>query len=335
MSPSAAVTGTFPRSAPARVGAVILNYRSTDDTLAALASLLAGDCLDLSVIVADNTSAEQADPELAGRLPGRVRYLPTGRNLGYAAGNNLAIAEHLDAGVEYILLLNPDARVQQDTLGRLLTTARQNPQAGFVGPRLLDGDRPGRIVQSDGGRIDWERGAAPVHLHVHKPADTLGSEVAEVDYVTGSCVLISRRVLEDVGLLPEDYFLYFEETDFSVRARRRGWLSLVDRAALARHHRRSTGEVPSLPYLYYLTRNRGIFATRHLGDPAALDRAYADLDRRFLGPWRKRVAAAAPELVADFDNVVAMAKNDASQGRTGECAELRRFQRQGVPGWSD
>lgn len=330
----AALAQPLPRSAATRVGVVILNYHSTDDTLAALASLLAGDCLDLSVIVADNTSGEQADPALAAQLPSRVRYLPTGGNLGYAAGNNLAIAEHLAAGVRYVLLLNPDARVEPDTLGRLVATADRNPQAGFVGPRLLDGDRPGRIVQSDGGRIDWGRGAAPVHLHVHSPADTLGEGVAEVDYVTGSCVLISRRTLEDVGLLPEEYFLYFEETDLSVRARRRGWLSLVDRAALARHHRRSTGEVPSLAYLYYLTRNRGIFATRYLDDPAAFDRAYADLDRRFLAPWRKRVAAAAPELLDDFDKVVAMAKNDASRGLTGESAELHSFRRQGVAGWS-
>lgn len=313
---------------------MILNYRSTQDTLAALASLLAGDCLDLSVIVADNTSPEQADPDLVGRLPNRVRHLPTGGNLGYAAGNNLAIAEHLASGVDYVLLLNPDARVEPDTVGRLLATARQHPYAALVGPRLLDGDRPGRIVQSDGGTIHWARGAAPVHLHVHKPADTLGGGVAEVDYVTGSCVLISRRVLEDVGLLPEDYFLYFEETDYAVRARRRGWVSLVDRDALARHFRRSTGEVPSLAYLYYLTRNRGIFASRHLDEPSAQASAYADLDRRFLAPWRTRVAAVAPELLDDFDKVVAMAKNDASHGRTGERAELRDFQRQGVPGWS-
>jgi GT2 family glycosyltransferase len=323
-----------PVGATARVGATILNYHSTTDTLAAVASLLNGDYLDLAVTVVDNGEPAECDPELAAKLPPRVRYLPAGANLGYAAGNNLAIAEFLSAGLDYVLIMNPDARLEPGTLSGLLAASRKVPSAGFIGPRLLDGELPGRVIQSDGGRIDWARAGAPIHLNVGKPADTIADTLTEVDYVTGACVLVNRRALDEVGLIPEDYFLYFEETDLAVRAARRGWKSLVARSVVAHHHRRSVSEVPSRAYLYYLTRNRGLFASRFLdgGDP--VQRAYADFDKHFLGPWRKRIERDRPDMLESFDAVVALAKRDAYAGVSGPSAELLNHHKQGVPGWS-
>jgi GT2 family glycosyltransferase len=334
VEPGSRIASAGPLGSPARVGATILNYHSTADTLAAVASLLNSDYLDLAVTVVDNGEPDGLDPELPAKLPQRVRYLPAGANLGYAAGNNLAIREFLDAGVEHVLILNPDAQLEPKTLSGLLNASRKAPTAGFIGPRLLDGGLPGRIVQSDGGRIDWSRAGAPIHLNVGKSADTVTEALTDVDYVTGACVLVNRKALDEVGLIPEDYFLYFEETDLAVRAAQRGWKSVVDRRVVAWHYRRSVSDVPSRAYLYYLTRNRGLFASRFLPGTEPVQRAYADFDKHFVQPWRKRIERDRPDMVELFDAVVALAKRDAHAGRTGQCVELTNHHNQGVPGWS-
>jgi GT2 family glycosyltransferase len=320
------------RDPDAVVGVVILNYDSAKDTLAAIDSLLASAYLNLRIVVVDNDSNELDRKALRDRLPTTVEYLAPGRNLGYAAGNNLGIAHLLDQDVDYVLILNPDARVGPDTVAGLIAASERVPDAGMIGPRLLHGNS--ESIQSDGCVIDWGRAGATSHINAGGSARPTSAETAVVDYVTGACVLAPRRLFEDAGLLPEDYFLYFEETHFAVTARRRGWLSVVDRSVIARHHRRSTGAVPSRAYLYYLTRNRGIFAARFVPGERAVDEAYADLQQGFLKNWRARVATAEPRLLTLFDEVVDLAQRHGRSGVTGACEQLDRYSIDGVPGWA-
>lgn len=314
------------------VGVVIVDYDTPDDTLDAIRSLLLGGYLNLRVVVVDNNPQEGKGERLRDRLPGTVSYLTAGGNVGYAAGNNLGIGRMLEAGVDYVLVLNPDARVKHDTVAGLIAASERVPDAGLIGPRLLHGDRSG-VIQSDGGSIDWDRGGATSHLNGGRPSLQVSATTAVVDYVTGACLLLPRRMLEDVGSMPEDYFLYYEETAFALAARRRGWLSVVDRSVVAVHHRRSTGAVPTRSYLYYLIRNRGIFASRFAPGESPVDRAYQDLADGFLKNWRARVELAEPRLLAAFDEVAELAQRHGRTGITGPCPELDGYSVDGVRGW--
>lgn len=312
---------------------MILNYDSPDDTLEALDSVMRSAYTDQHVVVVDNNTSGDARAALRSHLPPMVSYLTPGQNIGYAAGNNLGIEYLVERGVDHVCVLNPDARVMFRTIGDLVAAATVHKDAGIVGPRLVHGGSNPATVQSDGGLVDWSRAGATVHVNGGARLDSLKGGVAEVDYVTGACALFSRRMIEDVGTIPEDYFLYYEETDYALRAKKAGWACVVDRDIKALHYRRSTGSVPSRAYVYYMTRNRAVFARRHLTETGAVERAYADLDATFLNPWRDRIGERIPPLTEVFDLVVKIAKEHGERGRTGRYVDLNNYQVEGIAGW--
>jgi GT2 family glycosyltransferase len=313
---------------------VVLNYDSPEDSLEAVASLLRSTYLDQHVVVVDNAVDRSAQDWLKDRLPDSVSYLPMGENAGYAVGNNRGIAFLMDGGVDYVCVVNPDARVGSSTVEGLVRAADRSRDAGFVGPRLIHGGSNPVMVQSDGGHVDWSRGGATRHVHGDTRIERVPAGVGHVDYVTGACVLLRRAMLEDVGFIPEEYFLYYEETEHALRAARRGWTSIVDRDVQAHHFRRSTASVPSRSYIYYMTRNRAVFAQRNHGADDVVERALADLDETFLVPWAARVAERLPNLSDTFAEVVSVAKQHGRMGSTGRFEDLAKFAVDDVPGWT-
>lgn len=308
-----------------RVYAVVLNHRHSRDALRAVASLFESTPRP-SIVVVDNGSPPRQLEVLRSGLPADVSFVESGENLGYAGGNNLGIAVALRAGADFVWILNADVVVEPEALGLLLATAASHPQAGIIGSRVLHGR--GEEIWFNGGAIVWSRGGATRHLGMGK-ADTevpaLGPSV--VDYITGAAMLVRSEVFADAGLLPEDYFLYFEETDFSVRARLVGWWAMLEPRSRVRHFKRSSGALPQPYFVYYFIRNRIVFGTRYTGWPAA--RIVAD-QQRFIESWRRRVKERAPEWLPVYERLVQMAIEDGTAGRVGRRKEIEE-----VPGPSD
>lgn len=308
------------------VGTVVLNYRSTEDTVRCVDSLRTSSQLDQLVVVVDNDEDGPATTELRSRVGNGVDVLCTGDNLGYAAGNNIGIRHVLARRPDFVWILNPDAEVEPETLERLLAAVEEHPDIGVVGPRILHGEsRPPRIW-FDGGVVDAARWGATWHRHAGRPEATVPpTGPVDVDYVTGASMLVRRAVLDRVGLIPEHYFLYFEETEFCLRVREAGWRTMVDPRARMHHHKRSSGAVPTPYYLYYMTRNRMHFAQRNFG--GEIDAVLADLREVFLDPWRRKVEQNAPGWTATFDEIVDLAVRDARAGVLGRRREVEQFPR--------
>jgi GT2 family glycosyltransferase len=302
----------------ARTGVVVLNYKNSDDTLACLDSLERSDDLDLDIVVVDNGPDGPEFAELRSGVGRRGETIASGGNLGYAAGNNIGITRVLDRGCDYVWVLNPDTVVEPQTLPILHEHLATVPECGVVGPRILLSGPLARIW-FDGGLIDRAIGATR-HLNAGKLAADVEPEVIDVDYVTGASMLVRRSMIEEVGLIPEQYFLYYEETDWCVRAQRAGWRTMVDQHARMIHHKRSSDALPRPYYLYYMTRNRVLFAEDCLGVDG--EAALRDLDEHFLAPWRARVAAHEPSLVSAFDEIVDLAKADGRARVTGERSDI-------------
>ena len=167
------------------------------------------------------------------------------------------------------------------------------PDCGVVGPRIVHPAAPGtpETVWFDGGVVDEAKAGETRHLHQGREVAKVAAPIArDVDYVTGASLLTRRTVLETVGLLPEDYFLYFEETHWCRDVRRAGWRVMVEQRARMVHHQRSSGAMPSPYHLYYMTRNRYLFVERALGGDG--EAALAQLEGKWLKNWRRKVAAA-------------------------------------------
>src|SRR5918994_2754867 len=203
---------------------VIFNYASWPLTLRCVESLYATDYEDFEVVIVDNDRPEP--PE----IPHPARVIRNRENLGFARACNQGISA---SSGDLLVLVNPDALVERDFFGRIEAFFEVNPAAGVAGPRVLDTD--GRVQLSARRELSMVSGLLgrtslltrlfPSSTLVKKqfPAVTESTGPTAVDWVSGACMVVRRRALEQVGPLDERFFMYFEDADLCRRVREAGW----------------------------------------------------------------------------------------------------------------
>jgi N-acetylglucosaminyl-diphospho-decaprenol L-rhamnosyltransferase len=241
----------------ARILVVTVNYRTPELALRCLESVartrksLPG----LEAVVVENASGDGSADLLRAGIARRgwgqwARLLVSPTNGGFGAGNNMAIREALAGGAppDAFLLLNPDASLDPGALESLADFLASHPRAGIVGPRteIGRGNPRGTAFRFPGVLNSLDEG---LHLGLvtrllarWQLAPPPAREAHRADWVSGGCMLIRREVLQEVGLFDEDFFLYFEEVDLSLRAARAGWESwYVPGATILHESGASTG----------------------------------------------------------------------------------------------
>lgn len=246
------------RDAPtaSSVAAVVLNFRTPDQTWLSVRSLQTSFTPPGRILVVDNGSADGSVQALEGRLTD-VDILANAVNLGFPGGCNVAIREALDRGAEYILLANSDVVLAPDALGLLLAEMQRDPRIGIAGPLLVSRQEPGWIASAGirysrrtGRMRQLEAGTA----RAAAAADGL-PRPRVVDAVSGCVMLIRSAVFERTGLLDEAYFFSFEDIDLCLRAGDAGFRTACVRAAVAYHEGGGTIGSRSARRVYFATRN--------------------------------------------------------------------------------
>lgn len=258
---------------------VLLNFRTADMTLRAL-EVAVRETADIAgaITVVDNDSGdgsyEKIRDTVAARGWQRVRVVPSGHNGGFGAGNNIAIRLGLPDGSapDFVYLLNSDAFPEPGSVRILLEDMQAHPACGFAGGYTFGEDGVYHntafrfpTVQSE---FESAAGTGPVSrllrryvVAIPEPAQSM-----EVDWLAGASMLIRREVLDQIGLFDERYFLYFEETDLCLRARRAGWTArFVKQSRIMHIGSVSTGmktwkRMPGYWFdsrLWYFTKNHG------------------------------------------------------------------------------
>jgi GT2 family glycosyltransferase len=252
------------------IAVVIVNWNGRSLLDACLGSILKQAPPPESIFLVDNGSTDGSVEHVRAAWPS-VSVLETGgANLGFAGGNNVGIRAALAAGADAILLLNNDAQLLPGALDRLDSALqRGGPGVSAAAPKILYRSTPD-IIWAAGGRFDWWRGVA-VDRGLNE-RDTGQYDRAEaVQSATACCLLVRSEAFRDVGLLDETYFMYFEDADFSARLGRMGRKITYEPQARVLHDVfGSSGGAPDRPSrlaLYYSTRNRALFITRHAPDP--------------------------------------------------------------------
>ncbi|HRR39710.1 MAG TPA: glycosyltransferase family 2 protein [Syntrophales bacterium] len=188
--------------------------------------------------------------------------IDTGSNAGFAAGNNIGIREALKFQANYILLLNDDTVVAPDFLDALLETAEMTPDAGIVGPKIYYFDES-RKVWFAGAHFDYET-CILTTPGSDRMDDGSISEPTESDYITGCALLIKRQVVERIGLLDERFFLYWEDVDWGLRAKKAGFENIIVPQSRIWHKvSASSGGMDSASRIYHKTRSHLLFARLH------------------------------------------------------------------------
>jgi GT2 family glycosyltransferase len=202
------------------ISVLIVSYNTRDLTQEAIASVI--DEPQVETIVVDNASSDDSAEAIGRRFP-TARVIRAETNLGFAAGVNRAASV---ACGDYLLVLNPDARLEPNALKRMLELMDQQPRAGLVSPALQYPDgRQQSAAFSFPGLVQVLLDLFPIarlaesrlngRVHVSRPT--------RIDHPLGACMLIRGAAWQDVGPLEEGYFMYLEEIDWCRRAQRRGW----------------------------------------------------------------------------------------------------------------
>lgn len=239
---------------------IVLNWNQWPDTQECLASLRQCDADHLRVVVVDNGSVDGSGERVIETFPD-VELLPQSRNLGFAEGNNVGIRHALARGAGRIMLLNNDTILEPGFLGPLDEALDRRPHVGIVGPKIRyhpDVD----TLWGVGGLIDWVEGRQ-FHIGAGERDEGQHDVDRAVDYVSACCLLARREVFERAGLLDPRYFIYFEETDWNLRAARLGYERRSAPASLI-YHKVSRAMGTGSPISdYYYARNRLLFFATH------------------------------------------------------------------------
>lgn len=242
----------------AKIGIVISNYNGWQDTVACLQSLQKQSFYDFEIILLDDASTNDSVNRLQQLIPEDVIFLPQKQNIGFAAINNIGIQRALDDGVDYVLLLNNDTVCAPDMLEKLL---QFSPEGTVCCPKMLFLDSPNEIWFA-GGEVD-RKTMNVTHIGGHQQDGSAYDQLKQVSFITFCCVLLPRAVIERVGLLNEQLFMYCEDVDYCLRLTDAGIpLWYIPQAKLWHKAGGSGGGALSM---YYITRNTLHLRCKHVG----------------------------------------------------------------------
>ncbi|HLO80563.1 MAG TPA: glycosyltransferase family 2 protein [Chitinophagaceae bacterium] len=245
---------------PPLVSIIALNYNNTAVTVEFLRSIREH-CRypAIEVIVVDNGSAEDPSLSCKAEYP-EVNMVLTGANLGFSAGNNAGIRI---AKGEYFFIVNNDTEFTPGLIEGLLELFQKYPDAGMVCPKFQYYFQKGTIEWAGFRKVNVFTGRNTAIGHGEKDEGQYNL-IHETPYAHGGGMMVPRKVVDEVGLMPEQFFLYYEELDWSEQIRRKGYKIYYQPASLIYHKESMTTGKASPLKTYYQTRNRILFMRRNV-----------------------------------------------------------------------
>ena len=273
------------------ISIIIVSWNTASFLENCLNSILANPPTSSSEIwVVDNASSDDSPRMVREKFP-QVYLVENRENVGFSRANNQAM-QHCTGN--YVLLLNPDTLVASGALQSLVDFLDKHPEAGAAGPRILNPDgslqvssHPRPTLSRELWRLLHLDSISPYAMYPRIKWET--NQPQEVDVLSGACLLLRKEVLEQVGFLDEDYFIYSEEVDLCYRIQRAGWrMYWVPQAEVVHFGGQSTQQVPTEMFLHLYHSNIKYFR-KHYGWSAAqiykLILRIAALSRLILAPF--------------------------------------------------
>ena len=238
---------------------IILNYNGWKDTIECLNSL---SCIqeDCKIVLIDNKSTDDSIDKLEKwiqnqkELSSNLIFIKSSENNGYAAGNNIGI-KYVESqeDAQFIWILNNDTLIQEDTFKNLINCYKnlENENIALLGSKILNEDL---TIQSVG---------FTTKQYSQKEIEVLSN--LEVEHISGCSVFFRVKKIKEIGYIPEEYFLYYEETDWMKSIKQKGFKIFTCLSSQLIHkHAKSTGGIYSPFVIYYMTRNQILFNRKYL-----------------------------------------------------------------------
>ncbi len=244
------------------VWAIVLTHGGAEEiTAACIDSMLAQDYPALTILLVDNASFDGSGERLRDRYP-QIRYLNTGGNYGYTGGNNRGMQFALEQEATYLLVLNNDTVVDKDCLSHLVKSVSQASNLGVIAPKILYFDEPDRIWYAGGDYLSAKAlGRHRREMERDDPQEP--ARLEEMTFATGCCFLMPAAVVRATGGFREDFFIYCEDVELSLRLSRMGYRLYYQPAARVLHREPRRRELSSPFATLHRDRNRRRLVRQH------------------------------------------------------------------------
>ena len=242
------------------ISIITVNFNQPQVTEALLKSLLEVNTYqDIEIIVVDNGSKINSVPEWTDRYPGII-FIRSEENKGFAGGNNLGIEY---AKGEYLFLINNDTEVTATLIKQLSDTLDSNQKIGMVSPKIHYFDKPGMLQYAGYTNMNYYLARNECIGQFEEDNNQYDSLTGQTGYAHGAAMMIRREAMNKAGLMPENYFLYYEELDWCERIRKAGYEIHTNLTALIYHKESiSVGKRSALKE-YFMNRNRILFIRKN------------------------------------------------------------------------
>lgn len=240
-----------------KVWIIIINYNGIYDTKECIESVLKSD-YQPEILLVDNASDEDEGKIISREYTG-IHVIKSEKNLGFAGGNNLGIKFAMEHGADYIMLLNNDTVIDPAMISELIKNANETD---IVAPRMFYYDKKD-VIWYSGGNINKYSGNIRCK-YFGKNVREVNDKIEECTFATGCCILFSVNLIDKIGGLKDDYFMYCEDTEFSIRVIEAGGvIRVIPSAKLWHKVSSSIGGAGNAFSLYYSSRNRLYYIKDH------------------------------------------------------------------------
>lgn len=236
---------------------VLLNYNNYSDILECVEKLHSIGCSYGSIIVVDNHSTDNSLQELRMSLPKETDLIESPVNRGFGAGNNLGLVEVIRRNSKYVCVMNADIQFDYDFLSPLVQYIDSNEKIGIVGPCMKYSN--GKVA-SCGGKINFYKGKSTFN---YNGSEYLDRGPVECDYISGGCVVCKVDTLKKVGLIPESYFLNYEDNEWCIHFAKNGYRVVCLSSITVEHDGEETINKIGGLQRYFMARNRIVFEKRN------------------------------------------------------------------------
>jgi GT2 family glycosyltransferase len=247
---------------PKKVSIISVNYNHSHVTDAMLDSIYTNNTYaPIEIIVVDNGSKDNPIPAWQQKYRD-VIFIRSETNLGFAGGNNLGI-QH--ATGDYLFFINNDTEITPGLVETLVATLEQHPECGIISPKIRYYDKPDMLQYAGFTPMDYYTCRNKCIGQFETDNGQYDNLTGETGYIHGAAMMLPRTAMEKAGLMPENYFLYYEEMDWCETVKRAGYTIRINMQALIYHKESISVGAKSALKEYFMNRNRILFIRRNCG----------------------------------------------------------------------
>lgn len=242
-----------------KVGIIILHWNDYEHSSECVKSVKSLDYSNYQIYLVDNNSSNDSLARLKREFDD-INYIELKNNKGFAHGMNAGINTALREKSDFVFILNNDIVVQKKCLELLVRRAICSDKNGIIVPMVYLGTN-GKKIGSIGGYLNWKYGEARHFGHLENDNGQFTSK--QVEFAPGSALLVKANAINQTGLIPEDYFLYSEDVDWSLKIVSKGYNIITEPKAIVWHDESASSGSQSPLKIFYYTRNTLIFMKKY------------------------------------------------------------------------